>query len=183
MKQIRFLEGEKVYLRPISVEDTEWYFHQLFDAETRLLTGTQRHFTKEGIASYIERKNQDDTSVLLLIALNDTDELIGDIALQDMDVYNRNCNIRIAISSNAETGKGYGSEALKLMLEYGFGVLNMHRIELNVFDYNPRALHVYEKLGFRREGVQRQALFYNHAYHDSITMSMLAHEFRELHHR
>ncbi|WP_334076850.1 GNAT family protein [Paenibacillus sanfengchensis] len=178
MKYARFLEGKQVYLRPIGMEDAEWYFYDLYDPETRRLTGTQRHFTKEGIAAYIERKNQDDSSVLLLIALRENDELIGDIALQDIDSYNRNCNIRVAISSQAQTGKGYGSEALRLMLDYGFGILNMHRIELNVFDYNPRALHVYEKLGFKREGVQREALYYNHKYHDSITMSLLEHEFR-----
>ncbi|GIP51359.1 GNAT family N-acetyltransferase [Paenibacillus vini] len=176
--QARFLEGEQVYLRPIGAEDAEWYFHNLYDPETRRLTGTQRHFTKEGISAYIERKIQDDSSVLLLIALCENDELIGDIALQDIDPYNRNCNIRIAISSLAQTGKGYGTEALNLMLDYGFGILNMHRIELNVFDYNPRALHVYEKLGFKREGVQREALYYNHEYHDSITMGLLEDEFR-----
>lgn len=178
MKYARFLEGQKVYLRPIGAEDTEWYYHSLYDSETRKLTGTQRQYTKESIAAYIERKSQDDSSVLLLIALRDNDELIGDIALQDIDVYNRNCNIRVAINSQAQTGKGYGSEAMRLMLDYGFGILNMHRIELNVFDYNSRAIHVYEKLGFKREGIQREALFYNHAYHDSITMSILEHEFR-----
>lgn len=179
LANIRFLEGEHVYLRPIGLEDADWYFRNLYDPETRRLTGTQRHFTREGIASYIERKSQDDSSVLLLIALRENDELIGDIALQDIDSYNRNCNIRIAISTGAQTGKGYGTEALKLMLNYGFGILNMHRIELNVFDYNPRALHVYEKIGFKREGVQREALYYDHRYHDSITMSILEQEFRE----
>lgn len=70
---------------------------------------------------------------------------------------------------------------MKLMLDYGFGVLNLHRIELNVFDYNARAMHVYEKLGFKREGVQREALFYDHKYHDSILMSILEDGFRALH--
>ncbi|MNO69930.1 Spermidine N(1)-acetyltransferase [compost metagenome] len=178
MAYARFLEGEKVYLTPISIEDAEWYFHNLYDPETRKLTGTQRHFTKEGIAAYIERKNQDASSILLLIVLRDNDKPIGDIALQDIDSMNRNCNIRIALSSEEQTGKGYGSEALKLMLDYGFGILNMHRIELNVFDYNQHALHVYEKLGFRQEGIQREALYYNHKYHDSIMMSILENEFR-----
>lgn len=179
MKQVKFLEGTQIYLRPIGVDDAEWYFHNLFDTETRRLTGTQRNFSREIITSYIEGKNHDSSSILLLIALQENDELIGDIALQDIDPINRNCNIRIAISSQAQTGKGYGSEALKLMLNYGFGILNLHRIELNVFDYNARALHVYEKLGFKREGIQREALYYDHKYHDSITMGILAHEFRE----
>ncbi|SDW71287.1 Acetyltransferase (GNAT) family protein [Marininema mesophilum] len=65
------------------------------------------------------------------------------------------------------------------MLEYAFGVLNLHRVELDVFSYNERAIHVYEKLGFKKEGILRESLFYDHQYHDSIIMSMLEKEYRE----
>jgi len=113
--------------------------------------------------------------------LRDTDEIIGDIAIQGIDSMNRNASIRIAISNNGHQGKGYGQEAMKLMLDYGFGILNLHRIELNVFAFNDRATHVYEKLGFVKEGVNRDALYYNHQYHDSITMSIFEDEYRALH--
>jgi RimJ/RimL family protein N-acetyltransferase len=178
-KPVRLLVGERVYLRPLSLEDTETYFQQLFDPEVRRLTGTTRAFTKEGIHRYIDGKSQDSSTVLLFICLKDTDEVIGDIALQDIDSINRNSNIRIAIASEYQ-GKGYGSEAMPLMLDYGFGILNMHRIELEVFSYNSRAIHVYEKLGFKQEGIQRDYLYYNHKYHDCIKMSILEDEFREL---
>lgn len=107
--------------------------------------------------------------------------MIGDIALQDIDSTNRNANIRVNISEEENQGRGYGSEAMELMLGYAFGVLNLHRIELNVFNYNDRALHVYEKLGFMQEGVQREALFYDHQYHDSIMMSILEDDYRRIH--
>jgi RimJ/RimL family protein N-acetyltransferase len=175
---VRFLEGERVFLRPIGTEDTELYFRSLFNKETRMLTGTQKHFTREQIHQYIENKGQDSSSVLLLICLCENDQVIGDVQIGDIDRNNRNAFIRISIDQNAYQGKGYGSEALLLMLDYGFGILNLHRIELNVFAFNERAIHTYEKLGFQREGVQRQALYYNHAYHDSILMSMLADEYR-----
>ncbi|MGG1660771.1 GNAT family N-acetyltransferase [Brevibacillus sp. NRS-1366] len=175
---VRFLEGERVYLRPIGLEDTEFYYQSLYSKETRKLTGTQKHYTREQIHQYIESKGQDSSSVLLLIALCESDQVIGDIQIGDIDMFNRNAFIRIAIEQSAYQGKGYGSEAMRLMLDYGFGILNLHRIELNVFAYNDRAIHTYEKLGFQREGVQRQALYYNHAYHDSILMSMLADEYR-----
>ncbi|WP_375143016.1 GNAT family N-acetyltransferase [Paenibacillus sp. D2_2] len=177
MENVRFLEGKKVYLRPIEAADTNWYFSTLYDKETRRLTGTQRHHTREQIASYIEAKSQDSSSVLLLIATCSDDAPIGDIAIQDIDTMNRNANIRIALTDGSQN-KGYGTEALQLMLEYGFGVLNLHRIELNVFSYNHRAVRVYEKVGFKQEGVQREALFYNHEYHDSILMSILEDEYK-----
>jgi RimJ/RimL family protein N-acetyltransferase len=176
---IRFLEGKQVYLRPVSVEDAELYHRFLFDPETRRLTGTQKSFTLEQIRQYIEAKNQDSSGVLLLIALTESDEVIGDIQLLEICPINRSCYIRIAIQNHTHQGKGYGTEAMKLMLDYAFGVLNLHRIELNVFAFNARAIHLYEKLGFKKEGVQREALFYNHQYHDSIIMSILEHEYRE----
>jgi RimJ/RimL family protein N-acetyltransferase len=178
---VRFLEGEHVYLRPIGLDDAEAYFHKLFVPEMRRLTGTQRSFTKEQIVRYIESKSQDSTSLLLLIALRETDEVIGDIALQSIDSMNRNANIRIAIDLKEHQNKGYGSEAILLMLDYAFGIVNLHRVELNVFSYNERAIHVYQKLGFKKEGVQREALYYNHQYHDSIIMSILEDEYRALH--
>ncbi|WP_217559869.1 GNAT family N-acetyltransferase [Paenibacillus sp. GbtcB18] len=178
---VRFLEGKKVYLRPLDTGDTETYFQQLFQPETRKLTGTQKHFTRSQIERYIEGKAQDTSSILLLIALAETDEVIGDIALQAIDSYNCSAGIRISIDSSRNQGKGCGTEALNLMLDYGFGIVNLHRIELNVFAYNERALHVYEKVGFKKEGVQKEALYYNHKYHDSILMAILEHEYRELH--
>lgn len=176
---VRFLEGERVYLRPVGLDDTELVFQMLFNSEARRLTGTQKAFTREEIVQYIQGKVHDSSSVLLLIALRENDQVIGDVQIGGIDRNNRNAYIRIAIDSSTFQGKGYGSEALLLMLDYGFGILNLHRIELNVFAFNERAIHTYEKLGFQHEGVQRQALYYNHEYHDSILMAMLAEEYRE----
>ncbi|PAD77647.1 GNAT family N-acetyltransferase [Paenibacillus campinasensis] len=178
-RPVRFLEGERLYLRPISQEDVDGYYHMLFNKEMRRLTGTRQIFTIEGIRRYIEDRSTDSSSVLLLIALQDTDQVIGDIALQDIDSVNRNAGMRIAIDSEQHLGKGYGPEAMKLLLEYSFGQLNLHRVELQVFDFNERAIKAYEKVGFVREGVQRDVLYYNHRYHNAILMSVLEHEFRE----
>ncbi|MDF9847429.1 MULTISPECIES: GNAT family protein [unclassified Paenibacillus] len=178
-KHSGLLTGERVYLRPLNREDAEVYYHMFFGEETRRLTGTQKHINKEQISAYIDRKAGDDSGVLLLIALKENDEVIGDIAIQDMDRGNRTANLRLAIGEERHQNRGYGREALLLMLEYGFGILNLHRIELEVYTFNSRAEHVYESVGFVREGVRRQTLFYNHEYHDVVMMSMLEHEYRE----
>jgi RimJ/RimL family protein N-acetyltransferase len=178
-KHSGLLTGDKVYLRPLNGEDAQQYYHTFYGTEVRRLTGTQRHLSKEQIAAYIERKADDDSAVLLLIALRENDEVIGDIAIQDMDRGNRTANLRLAIGDEEHQNKGYGREALLLMLDYGFGILNLHRIELEVYSFNSRAAHVYESVGFVREGVRRQTLFYNHEYHDVVMMSMLENEYRE----
>ncbi|MEC0205329.1 GNAT family N-acetyltransferase [Paenibacillus lautus] len=183
MKPVRFLEGERIYLRPFGEEETEGYYQMLFNPEMRRLTGTKQAFTLEGVRRYIEEKSGNHDTILLLIALSDNDQMIGDIALQDIDYVNRNANMRIALDKGEHLGKGYGPEAIRLLLEYAYGILNLHRIELQVFDYNERAIKAYEKVGFKREGVQRDALYYQHRYHDSILMSMLEEEYRALYHQ
>ncbi|MDK8190263.1 GNAT family protein [Paenibacillus sp. UMB7766-LJ446] len=177
----RLMETKRIYLRPFESTDVDGYFPGLFDAEMRRLTGTQNSFTRSQVERYIENAAQDDSRLMLLIALQENDQVIGDIALMDMHTKNRSAHIRIAIDNTENQGKGYGSEALLLMLDYGFGICNLHRIELEVYAFNQRAIRTYEKLGFQREGVRRDALFYNHQYHDAIQMSILEDEFRERH--
>ncbi|KOY14530.1 GNAT family N-acetyltransferase [Paenibacillus xylanivorans] len=177
----RLLETKRIYLRPFESTDVDAYFPGLFDAEMRRLTGTQNSFTRPQVERYIENAAQDDSRLMLLIALQDNDQVIGDIALMDMHTKNRSAHIRIAIDNTEHQGKGYGSEAILLMLDYGFGTCNLHRIELEVYAFNQRAIRTYEKLGFQREGVKRDALYYHHQYHDAIQMSILENEFRERH--
>ena len=62
------------------------------------------------------------------------------------------------------------------MVDYGFRELGLHRISLGVYDFNPRAIHVYEKMGFKREGIMRDALYWDGEYVDEIMMSVLSHE-------
>jgi RimJ/RimL family protein N-acetyltransferase len=175
------METKRIYLRPFESTDVDAYFPGLFDAEMRRLTGTQNSFTRPQVERYIENAAQDDSRLMLLIALQENDQVIGDIALMDIHTKNRSAHIRIAIDNKEHQGKGYGSEALLLMLDYGFGICNLHRIELEVYAFNQHAIRTYEKLGFQREGVRRDALYYNHQYHDAIQMSILEDEFRERH--
>lgn len=177
----KLMQTERIYLRPFDITDVDAYYPSLFEPEMRKQTGTQASFVRSQVEKYVESLAQDDSRLNLLIALQNTDEIIGDVALMDMHAKNRSAHIRIAIDQPAHQGKGYGSEALLLMLDYGFGIANLHRIELDVFAFNERAIHTYEKLGFQREGVKRDMLYYNHQYHDAILMSILEHEFREKH--
>jgi RimJ/RimL family protein N-acetyltransferase len=105
-----------------------------------------------------------------------SDAARGEIVLMDIDELNRCADLRISLFYEDDFGRGYGTEALRLVLDYAFNTLKLHRVGLDVFDYNARAIHVYEKLGFRREGVLRDALYYDGAFHDSVLMSILEDE-------
>ena len=180
MKQsTRLLEGSRLYLRPLTNEDAEFYLSNMSNSQVRRLTGTKRIFSQSMIDQFIERVTAESDNIHLLIVLKEKDRIIGDIALLDVDYLNRSAHLRIAIFNEADCGQGYGTEAITLLLDYGFGILNLHRIEIGVYSYNARAIRAYEKIGFVQEGIQREALYYNHAYHNSITMSILEHEFRQ----
>jgi RimJ/RimL family protein N-acetyltransferase len=94
--------------------------------------------------------------------------------LTNLDRDNRSMSFRIALNGPEFFGKGYGTEATKLTLDYAFDVVGLHRVSLEVFDFNPRAQRVYEKCGFVREGLQRQALWWDGEPHDVIAMAVLA---------
>jgi RimJ/RimL family protein N-acetyltransferase len=179
-KYTRMLESTNVYLRPVEKEDMELIYKALQNPEVRRLTGSKRVFTRPQLDQYFERISSDSSRVDFTICLKENNEPIGDIALMDISQSNRSAVTRIAINEEVHYGKGYGTEAMKLMLDFAFGVLNLHRVQLDVYSYNERAIKSYEKAGFKVEGRIRDELYYNHAYHDSIIMGILEDEYRML---
>ncbi|WP_313640969.1 GNAT family protein [Paenibacillus sp.] len=175
------IEGEHIIMRGIKEFDLEAYYNFLLDAEMGRLTGSQGKFSREQTAVWIRKISVPaEDRVDFMITVKETDELIGEVVLNEIDTDNRSANIRIGIRGYEHRGKGYGTEAMTQMLRYGFEALKLHRIHLGVYTFNPRAIHVYEKIGFQREGVERDALYVDGEFHDMILMSMLEDEFRAL---
>lgn len=174
------LTGSRVVLRPITPADAPAMFASLDDAESMRLTGTQQTFTLEQVRQHCERVAAADDRVDYAITLPGDPAYIGEVVLNDIDWTNRSAGFRIALAGRPYFGKGYGTEATRLMLAYGFETLALHRIELEVYDFNPRAQHVYEKAGFVREGVRRDALLWDGTFHSAVLMSILAHEYATL---
>ncbi|MHA1647370.1 MAG: GNAT family N-acetyltransferase [Promethearchaeota archaeon] len=105
--------------------------------------------------------------------------IIGNCSIR-LDWKNRVGSLGIMIGEKSAWNKGYGTEAMKLLVEYGFRELNMNRIELEVFASNPRAKRCYEKVGFKEEGCKRQAQFINGKYIDEYFMSIIRLEWQKL---
>ena len=101
-----------------------------------------------------------------------TGEYAGEVVLNDLDPANRSCGFRIGLRP-AFQGRGLGSEATRLIVDHAFAV-GIHRIELEVYAFNPRARHVYERAGFTLEGTTRDALLWDGEWVDAHVMSMLA---------
>jgi RimJ/RimL family protein N-acetyltransferase len=102
---------------------------------------------------------------------------IGTVSLHDISEADQHATLAIGIMSADDMNKGYGTEAMKLVLAHGFGEMDLHRIDLRVLARNKRAIRAYEKCGFLREGVERDAALIDGVWHDDVIMSVLADEF------
>jgi RimJ/RimL family protein N-acetyltransferase len=152
------LTGEKVVLRPFTTEDVPILRGALRDRELLKLTGSVHD--RESDLAVVDRMSG---------------RCVGEVVLNDWDEGNRSCNFRTFLAA-AGQDRGLGTEALRLIVGYGFEQLGIHRISLEVYAFNPRARRVYEKAGFVAEGVLRQSLRYGGEWIDATVMSILAQE-------
>lgn len=111
-----------------------------------------------------------------IIAHKDTEEYIGQIDLIKIDWVNRVGTMGIVIGSKENLNKGYGTEAIKLLQEFAFNRLNLHKLDLEVREFNKRAIRCYEKCGFRIEGRLRQNFYIDGKYYDTLIMGILKEE-------
>ncbi|MEU3015803.1 MULTISPECIES: GNAT family protein [unclassified Nocardiopsis] len=176
------LTGDRVRLDPLTAANADDLVPGLvdMDPQVRRLTGTHREFTAEGLVRlFTAREHQHDRADWVIRSRAD-DRVVGDCALLDLDPDNAEAHYRIALSSMEHTGRGYGTEATDLVLEYAFETAGLHRVALEVFAFNTNAERSYAKSGFVREGVWRQHLRWDGAWHDAVLMSILDHEYAEL---
>lgn len=174
------LQGEKVRLTALTKDDARemvrWYqdvdFMRLYDAEVA------RPKSLEQVQKQIEAEQGDQTLFLFAIRPAAGQQLIGTVGLEGILWTQGTAWLNIAIGDMAHRGKGYGTAAMRLMLDYAFDELNLYRIQLTVFAYNERAIALYEKLGFQREGAFREFLHRNGQRYDMILFGLLRHEWQ-----
>lgn len=130
---------------------------------------------EEWFDSYMNNRN---TQVRCSI-VDEDDAIIGLVSLINIDYMNQSCVFHIMIGNGENQGKGAGTYATKEMLNHAFNNLNIHRVELNVLADNMRAIHLYEKVGFIKEGTRRQCDFKNGKFVDMLMYSVLREEYLE----
>ncbi|MGB3184449.1 MAG: GNAT family protein [Ornithinimicrobium sp.] len=175
------LVGDLVTLLPIGADDAEAITRLIReDDEIARLTGSVHSSTEQALDMPIEDLREiygswataTDRLVLGVID-NVTGDLIGEVVLHDWDEGNQSCGFRILIG-RVGRGRGLGTEATRLIIQYALGPMGLHRIGLEVYDFNPRARHVYEKVGFVHEGTGRDALLFDGQWIDVHYMAILA---------
>ncbi|MFI6575503.1 GNAT family N-acetyltransferase [Nocardiopsis sp. NPDC050513] len=176
------LTGDRVRLEPVDARTGEHLVRAVvdLDPEVRRLTGTHRRFTEEQVRAWAASRPEHADRADWVILRNEDGVCVGDCALLDLDADNGGADYRVALNDMAFTGRGYGTEATDLVLEYAFTVAGLHRVALQVFDFNGNAQKSYERSGFVREGVWRDHLYWDGEWHDAVLMSILAHEYADL---
>jgi diamine N-acetyltransferase len=171
--------GDGVRLRAIEREDVPTFVRWFNDPEVRQFILMIRPMSMADEERWVERlpERQDDFLFAVEALVEGEWVHIGNVGLHDVDWKNRSAAFGIALGEKQYWGRGYGTKATKTVLRYAFGELNLHRVELEVFAYNPRAIRCYEKAGFRHEGTRRQSHFHDGQYHDAYRMGILREEF------
>ena len=178
MKYFKKLIGERIYLSPRSTEDAEKFTEWMNDVEVTDYTGRSGAIMSlEGEKKYLQEDSNPEAT-FSIITLNE-DKLLGSVGLEKIDRQNRTATLGIFIGDTDYRSKGYGTEAIRLVLDYGFDYMNLHSIKLDLMSFNERAFKCYKKCGFKEAGRIRENKFINGKYYDIITMDILENEFTE----
>ncbi|RDV45881.1 N-acetyltransferase [Leifsonia sp. ku-ls] len=170
---VRTLGGPRVRLVPLGPEHLDDVMPGLSDPETLKLTGTRGTFTRDAVAAHLASIGAAADRADWAILHREDGRFLGEIVLNELDEDNASMNVRIALVPGAPGG-GYGTEAMCVVLDHAFSAIGLHRVQLDVYAFNPRAIRSYEKAGFVLEGRQRDTLLWDGEWTDSILMSVLS---------
>lgn len=174
--------GERIRLRALKKDDLPLFVRWINDPEVTQGTMLTLPFSLEDEEDWYAgvRKNPHEERPLVIeILTEDGWEPIGNCGLFGFDWRTRQAEFGIIIGAKNYWNKGYGTEALRLIAQHGFNTLNLNRIALRVFANNPRAIRVYEKVGFVQEGCLRQGHYQAGGYVDVFIMSMLRSDWQD----
>lgn len=161
---------QNIYLKPTEKQDIDYLLTLMKNPEIMDYWFSEPYTNKEKFTSSFDERQKDD-SLRQFIAY-DGDEKIGYTLLYDINPRHRTAIFAIMLDQNSQ-GKGYAEEVVRSVVDYGFYQLNLNKITLDVVDFNEKAVHIYEKVGFEIEGKKEQQYFIKGDYHTSLSMGLL----------
>ena len=168
------LTGKTIRLRAITSDDLDSIKEWINDSEvTRGLLVGRYPMTEETERQWIEDKMKATSSETLFTIETLSGDYVGGISLFKIHPVEHHAELGIVIGDKSKWSKGYATEAMELIIEYGFNQLNLNMIYLAVVVFNKRAAALYTRVGFVEEGRLRQRVYRDGSYHDELSMSML----------
>jgi RimJ/RimL family protein N-acetyltransferase len=177
------LTGEQVVLRRHVPSNLRAFQRWYADPEVVRLTRYQDSpMRPEEIERFFAARALGSDSLAMAIHRRDDDRLIGTCALSQLDADNGSALFHITIGEKSSWGRGFGTEATRLMIDHAFSGLGLHRVALTVFSFNERAIRSYRSVGFIVEGRAREAIWRDGRWWDEISMSILDIDWQALPH-
>ncbi|MET9252375.1 GNAT family protein [Streptomyces sp. NPDC003717] len=174
------LRGDRTVLRPFTEADAGPMWEIVNDPEVvRFTFEPDGDLTPERLRTWYGSRATRPDRLDLAVTDPESGEVLGEVVLHDWDPHRRSCTFRTLIGPRGR-GRGVGTEATRLIVGYGFEHLGLHRVELEAYGNNARALRVYEKVGFVVEGVRREAAWRDGAWVDEVLMAVLDREWAPL---
>lgn len=162
-----------IYLRPMTGDDTDLIVKWRNSDAVRLNFIYQEPFTREGHESWIRNMVETGKVVQMIICETKDDTPLGSVYIRDIDRRHNKAEYGIFIGEESARGRGIGTAAASLMLEYCFREEKLHRVYLRAFASNARAIRSYEKAGFVREGLLREDVCIEGEYRDIVWMAAI----------
>lgn len=168
----------RVTLGPITMADAPTLFRWINDRDLVLFNAAYRPTHEASHLDWVRGLAGRRDVVAFAVRTVPRKRLIGVCQLIGIDPVHRRADLQIRMGDDRTRGRGLGLEAVRLLLAFGFNDLNLHRISLQVFATNTRAIKTYERAGFRHEGRLRDAMYLDGRFVDVLTMAILEREFR-----
>lgn len=170
-------KSRQVVLVGLTENNLPELFEWINDREQVLLNAPYRPIDEESHRAWFTAIHARKDVVIFGIKALKADTLVGTCQLNNINYIHRNAELQIRIGRTQARRQGYGTEAIRLLLDFAFKDLNLHRVFLHVFRNNVAAMHVYEKVGFVQEGVLRKGAHINGEYVDVVVMGVLREEY------
>lgn len=176
------LRGQKVLLRPVRRSDIEYFLKWFNDMDVTQYLNLYLPMTEMGEEQWIDNLGARRNSAMFVIEAIDgaSNKPIGSTGLEDISARDHNATFGIAVGDKDYWSKGYGTEAARLLIAYGFEQLNLHRINSFAFAFNERSIRMHKAIGFKQEGLRRELIFKNGKFQDDVIFGLLRTEWKGL---
>lgn len=164
---------EMIYLRKMTYEDTDNIVRWRNSELVRPRFIYQKLFTRKSHENWIKSMVETGKVVQMIICTREDDRPVGSVYIRDIDPENKKGEYGIFIGEADALGKGYGTQAARLMIKYAFEELKLHRLFLRVFADNKAAIKSYEKAGFEKEAYLKEDVCVNGEFRDIILMAII----------
>lgn len=167
------LRGSQVQLGPLVPADAVPLFRWINDSDAANLDLSYRPIDWTNFQSWFNGIGNDATKIVFAIRRIETSGILGYVQIKNIDPVHHSAEVGIRIGDETNRSQGIGTEALRVAVAYGWRTLNLHRMALSVFSGNQRALRAYAAVGFKKEGVLRQARYINGRWIDVVIMGAI----------